>query len=113
MSAAVLAFPTPPARFAPAPEADLAERLFCRLSDRRFSDRIVCTPAALTRVAAPARPMILIFLDGDDFMISADAARRLALIVQAAPLRREGAAHDLIGAADLAESLTFNLHRSR
>jgi hypothetical protein len=106
--------PSDAARFVAAPEADFAERLFCRLTDRRAADRLVCTPGVRQADRLPnPRPMVILHIDGDERMITADAARRLAVLVQAPPLSREGAAHDLIGAADLAETIASQLARWR
>ncbi|WP_312782042.1 hypothetical protein [Brevundimonas sp.] len=101
--------PTPPR---PAPiialcEPDIAQRLTAALFRPRALDRLETCPAAVKRVGQAYRPTVIVMVDDRELIFSADAARRIALTIDAAGKR--GAALDLLQVADTAEALARKL----
>jgi hypothetical protein len=76
----------------------------------RALDRLTCHPATAKGDGTFFRPIVVVMLDDRPVMMSSDTARRLALLQDAQS--RQGAAHDLLACADLAESLAAQLQRS-
>lgn len=107
-TATVLPFPPPPGeRVMPSvstSEPDLALRLMQALFRRRALDRLDVAPATVMRAGGLYRPVVIVSIDDRPLIFSADAARRIAVTLDAAG--RKGAALDLMQSADDAEALS-------
>lgn len=88
-------------------EPDLADRLMSALFRPRALDRLDVAPATVLRAGSLYRPVVIVSLSDHPLIFSADAARRIAVTLDAA--HRTGAALDLMQAADDAEALSHAL----
>lgn len=70
-------------------------------------DRLECHPACSKTEGGFFRPVVIVMFEDRPVLMSADAARRIAINQEGKG--REGAAHDLLAAADLAETISAQL----
>jgi len=94
----------------PLDEAQLDAVLSRATCAPRALDRLDATPLTTKREGHPYRPAVAVLINEVPVIMSADAARRLAVHQDARG--RQGAAHDLLGAADLAEELAFLMQKA-
>lgn len=92
----------------PADEAVLAAQLLLACAPGR-PDKLEAAPAVKMRQGAPTQPIVIVDDLGLLVVASADAMRRIAVVIDAAG--RQGAAHDLLQACDQAEALASHLQR--
>lgn len=90
-------------------EAVLAAQLLTACAPGR-ADRLDTVAAVKKREGSPWQPIVIVDDRGLNIIASADAMRRLAVVVDAAG--RQGAALDLMQAADDAEALASHMQRS-
>lgn len=88
-------------------EPDLADRLMSALFRPRALDRLDVAPATVLRAGGLYRPVVIVSIDDRPLIFSADAARRIAVTLDAA--HRTGAALDLMQGADDAEALSHSI----
>lgn len=93
---------------APADEAVLASRLLLACAPPSM-DQLDAAPAVQMRQGDCVRPIVVVDNRGLHIIASADAMRRMAVVIQGAG--REGAALDLLQAADQAEELARKLQQ--
>lgn len=113
MTAIVLPHPCAgPAPWVPSPPpvGVMAQRLADHLLGKGKVDGLSTRPS-IRRVLGRGRwdAVVSILLGGEELIVSADAARRLAVL--ASRLRRQGAAIDLMTSADEAEATAHGLQQ--
>lgn len=74
-------------------------------------DKLDGLPLVRMRQGAPPLPIVQVRLDGHDYVLSADHARRVALELDG-PHRRKGAALDLLQLCDDAEAVAARIARA-
>jgi hypothetical protein len=93
-----------------AAEAQLHDTLSAATLAPYALDQLSCHPATARAEGGFFRPIVMVMIDDQPVIMSADTARRLA--VRQSSQRRQGAALDLMECADQAEALSSRLQRS-
>lgn len=94
----------------PLDEASLDAVLSRHTCAPRAIDKLSASPLTMKREGQPYRPLVAVMIADVPVVMTADTARRLAVHQDAKG--RQGAAHDLIAAADLAEQLAALLQKA-
>lgn len=89
-------------------EAVLASQLLLACAPGR-PDKLEAAPAVKMRQGEPTQPLVIVDDRGLMIIASADAMRRIAVLIDGSG--RQGAALDLMQAADQAEALASHLQR--